>query len=71
MFTTAVLLAHKFEKDAQIRNEEWAGVVGMTVEEVMRVEMEFLGLVGFELFVKEEVFEGAVGRLVGGGAIVV
>ena len=52
----AIIVSIKFLDDKYYNNEYYAKVGGVTVKELNRMEKEFLFLIGFRLFVEEELF---------------
>ncbi|KAK9762897.1 hypothetical protein K7432_010909 [Basidiobolus ranarum] len=57
IFTMAVLLANKYLDDKTFHNQFWSNVTGIPVEEITRMEVEFLASIQYQLFVsKEEYF---------------
>ncbi|KAL1916052.1 uncharacterized protein VTP21DRAFT_6056 [Calcarisporiella thermophila] len=56
MLVTALILANKFHQDRNYSNRAWARIVGLPVREVNQMEMDFLRLIGYRLFVGADVF---------------
>ncbi|ORX91789.1 hypothetical protein K493DRAFT_317048 [Basidiobolus meristosporus CBS 931.73] len=57
IFTMAVLLANKYLDDKTFHNQFWSNVAGIPVEEITRMEVEFLASIQYHLYVsKEEYF---------------
>ena len=48
------MVAHKFYSDVYLLNEDYAKVAGMSNPELNLLEHEFLGLIGFDLYISEE-----------------
>jgi len=48
------MTASKFHDDIFILNSDFAIIGGVTVEELNIMEYEFLSLIGFDLYIKEE-----------------
>ena len=53
MFCTAVVLASKYLDDKTYTNKSWSKITGIRIEELNRMEREFLTLLNFQLAVKE------------------
>ncbi|KAJ3051671.1 hypothetical protein HK097_007300, partial [Rhizophlyctis rosea] len=77
-FLTSLVLAHKYLNDKCLSNVAWGRISGLGVGEINCAEREFLICVGYEVGVKENVWErwcrgvggwmkgGSVGTLAGG-----
>eukprot|EP00253_Pinus_taeda_P000952 PITA_00952 len=63
LLITAVMVASKFLEDLNYRNSYYARVGGVSSEEINRMEMEFLFLMGFKLQVSVDVFESYCSHL--------
>ena len=59
----AIIISIKFLDDKYYNNEYYAKVGGVSVQELNRMEKEFLFLIGFRLFVEEELFSKYFERL--------
>lgn len=53
----SVMVAIKYYDDEYYKNEYYAKVGGLTLKEVNQLEMEFLELINYELFINKEVFD--------------
>ncbi|OAD69536.1 cyclin, partial [Phycomyces blakesleeanus NRRL 1555(-)] len=53
----AYILANKFLDDNTFTNKTWAEVSGMKVTDLNIMELEFLDVLKFRLFVRKEEFE--------------
>ncbi|KAJ3038213.1 hypothetical protein HDV00_000885 [Rhizophlyctis rosea] len=56
-FLTSLILAHKYLNDKALSNGAWARISGLAVSEINLAEREFLICVGYEVGVKEGVWE--------------
>ncbi|KAJ3051887.1 hypothetical protein HK097_007101 [Rhizophlyctis rosea] len=56
-FLTSLILAHKYLNDKALSNGAWARISGLGVQEINLAEREFLICVGYEVGVKEGVWE--------------
>eukprot|EP01018_Ginkgo_biloba_P011088 Gb_14155 [translate_table: standard] len=63
LLITAVMVASKFVEDLNYRNSYYAKVGGLGTEEMNKLEMEFLFLMGFKLQVTVNVFESYCSHL--------
>eukprot|EP00253_Pinus_taeda_P026047 PITA_26047 len=63
LLITTVMVASKFLEDLNYRNSYYAKVGGVSSEEINRMEMEFLFLMGFKLQVSVNVFESYCSHL--------
>ncbi|KAG2669283.1 hypothetical protein I3843_14G026500 [Carya illinoinensis] len=54
---TTIMVASKYVEDMNYRNSYFARVGGLTAEELNKLELEFLFLIGFKLHVNVSVFE--------------
>ena len=52
-----MMVTHKFYDDDTYKNKDYAKFIGVTVEELMKMEMEFLNIIDFDLFISEDEFE--------------
>ncbi|KAI7879804.1 hypothetical protein K492DRAFT_147922 [Lichtheimia hyalospora FSU 10163] len=57
LFTVALMLANKFLDDNTFTNKTWSDVSGMKVTDLNIMELEFLDVLHFGLFVKKDEFE--------------
>ncbi|KAG1144626.1 hypothetical protein G6F37_006562 [Rhizopus arrhizus] len=57
LFTVALMLGNKFLDDNTFTNKTWSEVTGMKVRDLNVMELEFLDVLGFKLFVKNDEFE--------------
>ncbi|PKI54034.1 hypothetical protein CRG98_025581 [Punica granatum] len=72
LLITTIMVASKYVEDLNYRNSYYARVGGLRTEEMNRLEMEFLFLMGFKLHVNVSVFESYCSHLerevgIGGG----
>lgn len=51
------MIAIKYYDDDYYKNEYYAKVGGLTLKEINQLEMEFLELINYELFINKEVFD--------------
>eukprot|EP00253_Pinus_taeda_P006638 PITA_06638 len=63
LLITTVMVASKFLEDLNYRNSYYARVGGVSSEEINRMEMDFLFLMGFKLQVSVNVFESYCSHL--------
>ncbi|KAI8089771.1 cyclin-domain-containing protein [Halteromyces radiatus] len=56
LFIVALLLANKFQDDNTYTNKTWSAISGMKVQELNIMELEFLDVLDFRLFVQKEEF---------------
>ncbi|RCI05569.1 hypothetical protein CU098_001226 [Rhizopus stolonifer] len=56
LFTVALMLGNKFLDDNTFTNKTWSKVTGMKVKDLNMMELEFLNVLGFQLFVQKEEF---------------
>eukprot|EP00658_Telonema_sp_P-2_P077810 TRINITY_DN7130_c0_g1_i1.p1 TRINITY_DN7130_c0_g1~~TRINITY_DN7130_c0_g1_i1.p1 ORF type:complete len:221 (-),score=52.65 TRINITY_DN7130_c0_g1_i1:563-1225(-) len=54
LIITAVLVAAKFTDDVHLNNAAFAQIGGVSVSELARLEVHFLSLIDFHLFISEE-----------------
>jgi len=52
----AIIISIKFLEDKYYKNEYYARVGGVSIKELNSLELEFLSLIDFNLFVNEELF---------------
>ncbi|CAO3678171.1 unnamed protein product [Rhizopus stolonifer] len=57
LFIVALMLGNKFLDDNTFTNKTWSKVTGMKVKDLNMMELEFLDVLGFQLFVQKEEFE--------------
>ncbi|KAK4741315.1 hypothetical protein SAY87_024903 [Trapa incisa] len=72
LLITTIMVASKYVEDLNYRNSHFARVGGLRTEEMNRLEMDFLFLMGFKLHVNVTVFESYCSHLerevsIGGG----
>ncbi|CAD8092441.1 unnamed protein product [Paramecium sonneborni] len=53
----SIMVAIKYYDDEYFKNEYYAKVGGLSLKEINQLEMEFLDLLNYELFIQKEVFE--------------
>ncbi|ORX95121.1 hypothetical protein K493DRAFT_315166 [Basidiobolus meristosporus CBS 931.73] len=56
LFTVALMLASKFLDDSTYTNKTWSEVTRIPVEELNRMELEFLVFIDFDLYATEKEF---------------
>ena len=54
---TCMMVTHKFYDDNTYKNKDYAKFIGVTVEELLEMEMEFMNTVDFNLFISEDEFQ--------------
>ncbi|KAF7723801.1 hypothetical protein EC973_001585 [Apophysomyces ossiformis] len=57
LFTVALMLANKFLDDNTFTNKTWSAISGMNVQELSKMELEFLDVLQFQLYVRKEEFD--------------
>ncbi|KAG1641766.1 hypothetical protein G6F44_005502 [Rhizopus delemar] len=57
LFTVALMLGNKFLDDNTFTNKTWSEVTGMKVRDLNVMELEFLDVLRFKLFVKNDEFD--------------
>ncbi|ORE11907.1 hypothetical protein BCV72DRAFT_283743 [Rhizopus microsporus var. microsporus] len=57
LFTVALMLGNKFLDDNTFTNKTWSEVTGMKVTDLNIMELEFLDVLRFRLFVRKDEFE--------------
>lgn len=57
LFTVALMLANKFLDDNTFTNKTWSEVTNMKIVDLNIMELEFLDVLRFRLFVKQEEYE--------------
>ncbi|XP_050236117.1 cyclin-U2-1 [Mercurialis annua] len=72
LLITTIMLASKYVEDMNYRNSYFARVGGLTTNELNKLELEFLFLMGFKMHVNVSVFESYCSHLerevsIGGG----
>ncbi|CAD8087451.1 unnamed protein product [Paramecium primaurelia] len=53
----SIMVAIKYYDDEYYKNEYYAKVGGLSLKEINELEMEFLSMLNYELFIQKEVFE--------------
>jgi hypothetical protein len=59
----SILIAIKWHDDEYYKNEYYAKVGGISVADINLLEMEFLNLIGFKLFVDAYVFTNYTNKI--------
>ena len=57
LFYTCLMITQKYYEDNSFNNKAYANLVGINCEELLKMEMEFMNMINFELFIKGEEFE--------------
>ncbi|KAI9273193.1 cyclin-domain-containing protein, partial [Helicostylum pulchrum] len=57
LFTVALMLANKFLDDNTFTNKTWSEVSGMKVTDLNIMELEFLDVLRFKLFIRNDEYE--------------
>lgn len=57
LFYTCIMITQKYYEDNSLNNKTYADLVGINYDDLLKMEMEFMKLVNFELFIKEEDFQ--------------
>ncbi|OAC98031.1 cyclin, partial [Mucor lusitanicus CBS 277.49] len=57
LFTVALMLGNKFLDDNTFTNKTWSEVSGMKVTDLNIMELEFLEVLRFKLFIRNDEFE--------------
>ena len=57
LFYTCLIITQKYYEDNSYNNKAYAKFVGISCNELLKMEMEFMNMINFELFIKDEDFE--------------
>lgn len=57
LFYTCLMVTQKYYEDNPINNKTFAELVGINCDELLNLEMEFMSMIDFKLYIKEEEFE--------------
>ncbi len=57
LFYTCLMITQIYYEDNSLNNKTYADLVGINYDDLLKLEMEFMNLVNFELFIKEEDFQ--------------
>ncbi len=56
LILTSITLAHKFYSDFYYRNTDYAAIGGVSSEDMNKLESRFLKMIGFNLYISNELF---------------
>ena len=56
LFYTCLMITQKYYEDNSLNNKIYADLVGISCDELLNMEMEYMNLIDFELFIKDEEF---------------
>jgi hypothetical protein len=56
LFVTSLLLADKYSEDHPYTNKSWSSLSGLPIDEINRMEIVFLQVIGHELYISEMEF---------------
>ena len=57
LFYTCLMITQKYYEDNSFNNKTYAKLVCISCDELLEMEMEFMNMINFELFIKDEDFE--------------
>ena len=57
LFYTCLMITQKYYEDNSYNNKSYAKFVGISCEELLQMEIEFMNMINFKLFIKDEDFE--------------
>ena len=57
LFYTCLMVTQKYYEDNSFNNKIYADLVGISCDELLNLEMEFMNLINFELFIKDDEFD--------------
>ena len=57
IFYICLMITQKYYEDNSFNNKTFAELVGIDCDELLDMEMEFMNMIDFKLFIKEEDFE--------------
>lgn len=67
MFVTALLIAVKYCDDDSFKNSYYATIAGIENKELNMLELEFLSMIRFEVYVEESVLREYSNKIMGYG----
>ena len=56
LFYTCLMITQKYYEDNSLNNKIYADLVGVNCDELLNMEMEYMNLIDFELFIKDDEF---------------
>ena len=56
-FYTCLMVTQKYYEDNSYNNKSYADLVGISCDELLDMEMEYMNLVDYQLFIKEDEFQ--------------
>ncbi|CAG8722546.1 5646_t:CDS:1, partial [Scutellospora calospora] len=56
MFLASLIVASKYLQDRNYANSAWSKICGLPVKEINAIELRFLHLIDYNLFIKEPIF---------------
>ena len=57
MFFLCLMESQKFHDDENYSNKDYAKVSGVSPKELLKLELEFMELVNFKMFIKDDEYE--------------
>ena len=57
LFYTCLMITQKYYEDNSFNNKTFANLVRLKCDELLKMEIEFMNMINFELFIKDEDFE--------------
>ena len=57
LFYTCLMVTQKYYEDNSYNNKSYADLVGISCDELLDMEMEYMSLVDYQLFIKEDEFQ--------------
>ena len=57
LFYTCLMITQKYYEDNSFNNKTFANLVRLNCDELLKMEIEFMNMINFELFIKDEDFE--------------
>ena len=57
LFYTCLMVTQKYYEDNSYNNKSYADLVGISCDELLDMEMEYMNLVDYQLFIKEDEFQ--------------
>ena len=56
LFYTCLMITQKYYEDNSFNNKIYADLVGISCDELLNMEMEYMNLIDFSLFIKDDEF---------------
>ena len=56
LFYTCLMITQKYYEDNSLNNKIYADLVGVNCDELLNMEIEYMNLIDFELFIKDDEF---------------